>query len=223
MSRIAKHPVELPSGVEAKITARSSASRSKRANSLSKSRTTSRLKPRRHADKSLEGVDNRNAAMMWGTTASLVRGMIKGVSEGYKRLIIEGVVSALRCRARIWFSRSASRTKCATKFRKASKSRSQADRNRDPRHRQAESRPGRRRAVPDEAPPSRIRAKGINYEGRHIRRKRQVIEGLKNHGIRNIKTAPHLAGTQSGQEAAEVSNRPRLSVHRAPASTSARK
>jgi large subunit ribosomal protein L6 len=36
--------------------------------------------------------ESKQAARMWGTTASLVRGMIKGVTDGYaKKLIIEGV------------------------------------------------------------------------------------------------------------------------------------
>ncbi len=92
MSRIAKHPIKLPSGVDAKLAGRKV--------------TIKGAKGELHLDvvndvnaEIKDGTivlkkasESRHAAAMWGTTASLIKGMIKGVSEGYsKKLVIEGV------------------------------------------------------------------------------------------------------------------------------------
>lgn len=92
MSRIAKHPIKLPTGVDAKLAGRKV--------------TIKGAKGELHLDvindikaEIKDGTivlqkanDSRHAAAMWGTTASLVKGMIKGVTEGYsKKLVIEGV------------------------------------------------------------------------------------------------------------------------------------
>ncbi|MBI1215205.1 MAG: 50S ribosomal protein L6 [Alphaproteobacteria bacterium] len=92
MSRIAKHPIAIPAGVEAKLSGKSLTVKGKKGE----------LKLEISNDISAEVKDgqitlkkanaSRHAVKMWGTTASLVRGMIVGVTEGYtKRLVIEGV------------------------------------------------------------------------------------------------------------------------------------
>jgi large subunit ribosomal protein L6 len=92
MSRIAKNPIPIPTGVDAKLTGKSLAIKGKKGE----------LKLEISNDISAEikdghvvlkkASDSRHAAKMWGTTSSLVRGMIVGVTEGYmKRLVIEGV------------------------------------------------------------------------------------------------------------------------------------
>ncbi len=92
MSRIAKHPIPVPAGVEVKLAGRKLSVKGKKGeltldicndiNAEVKDGTVI-LK------KSNEG---RHARNMWGTTSSLIKGMLKGVTEGYsKRMLIEGV------------------------------------------------------------------------------------------------------------------------------------
>lgn len=92
MSRIAKHPIPLPAGVEAKLTGKKLAIKGKKGElSLDISNDIgAEIKDGAIVLRKLS--ESRQARNMWGTTSSLVRGMIKGVSEGYmKRLLIEGV------------------------------------------------------------------------------------------------------------------------------------
>ena len=83
MSRIAKNPIAIPSGVEIKVSGKKLAVKGKTGElTLVKDGTVvlSKLS------------ESRQARNMWGTTSSLVRGMIKGVTEGFnKKLVIEGV------------------------------------------------------------------------------------------------------------------------------------
>ncbi len=92
MSRIAKHPIPVPAGVEVKLAGRKLSVKGKKGeltldicndiNAEVKDGTVI-LK------KSNEG---RHARNMWGTTSSLIKGMLKGVTDGYsKRMLIEGV------------------------------------------------------------------------------------------------------------------------------------
>ena len=92
MSRIAKHPIPVPAGVEVKLAGRKLSIKGKKGelsldicndiNAEVKDGTVI-LK------KSNEG---RHARNMWGTTSSLIKGMLKGVTDGYsKRMLIEGV------------------------------------------------------------------------------------------------------------------------------------
>lgn len=92
MSRIAKHPIAIPAGVEAKLNGKKLAIKG----------TKGELSLDINGDIGAEIKDgsivlrklseSRQSRNMWGTTSSLVRGMIKGVTEGYqKRLLIEGV------------------------------------------------------------------------------------------------------------------------------------
>lgn len=92
MSRIAKHPIPLPAGVEAKLSGKKLAIKGKKGElSLDISNDIgAEIKDGTIVLRKLS--ESRQARNMWGTTSSLVRGMIKGVSEGYqKRLLIEGV------------------------------------------------------------------------------------------------------------------------------------
>jgi large subunit ribosomal protein L6 len=92
MSRIAKHPIALPAGIEAKLSGKKLAIKGKKGElSLDiDSEIGAEIKDGTIVLRKLS--ESRQARNMWGTTSSLVRGMIKGVSEGYqKRLLIEGV------------------------------------------------------------------------------------------------------------------------------------
>lgn len=92
MSRIAKHPIKLPEGVEAKLTGKKLSIKGKKGqlelvvcNDINAEMVDGAVVLKK-------AVESRHARNMWGTTSSLVRGMIKGVTEGYqKKLVIEGV------------------------------------------------------------------------------------------------------------------------------------
>ena len=92
MSRIAKHPIALPAGVQATLSGKKLAIKGKNGelslnidNEIGAEIAEGSIVLRKLSD-------SRQAHRMWGTTSSLVRGMIKGVTEGYqKRLLIEGV------------------------------------------------------------------------------------------------------------------------------------
>lgn len=92
MSRIAKHPIKLPTGVEAKLAGKKLTVKGKKGElSITVSNDIS-AEVKDNAVVLGKATQSRHAKAMWGTTASLVRGMIKGVTEGYmKRLVIEGV------------------------------------------------------------------------------------------------------------------------------------
>jgi len=92
MSRIAKHPIHIPAGVDVKVTDGVLVVKGKKGE----------LKLQLVSDISVEVKDGsllvkpanetRFAQNMWGTTASNFRNMLKGVTEGYsKKLVIEGV------------------------------------------------------------------------------------------------------------------------------------
>lgn len=92
MSRIAKHPIALPAGVEAKLSGKKLAIKGKKGELSMEvdSEIGAEIKDGAVVLRKLS--ESRQARNMWGTTSSLVRGMIKGVTEGYqKRLLIEGV------------------------------------------------------------------------------------------------------------------------------------
>ena len=92
MSRIAKHPIKLPSGVEAKLQGKKLSIKGKKGELTIDVSNDIAAEVKDGSVVLKKANESRSAATMWGTTASLVRGMIKGVSEGYsKRLIIEGV------------------------------------------------------------------------------------------------------------------------------------
>ena len=92
MSRIAKHPIKCLPGVEARLAGKKLSIKGKKGElSLDIDRDII-AEVKDNAVLLKKANESRPARMMWGTTASLVRGMMKGVSEGYqKKLIIEGV------------------------------------------------------------------------------------------------------------------------------------
>ena len=92
MSRIAKHPIPIPAGVDVKVNGEKLVVKGKKGEltltlvndiSAKVSGDTVVLKP----------LSNASFAMnMWGTTAANVKNMIKGVTVGYsKKLLIQGV------------------------------------------------------------------------------------------------------------------------------------
>lgn len=92
MSRIAKHPIKLPAGVEAKLTGKKLAIKGKKGELTLDVSNDIKAEIKDGAVVLSKMSESRQARNMWGTTSSLVRGMIKGVSEGYaKKLVIEGV------------------------------------------------------------------------------------------------------------------------------------
>jgi large subunit ribosomal protein L6 len=92
MSRIAKHPIKIPAGVEVKLNGKKLLVKGKKGeltldlvNDIGAEVKDGALvlKPLSKA---------RTAMVMWGTTASNFRNMLKGVTEGYsKKLLLEGV------------------------------------------------------------------------------------------------------------------------------------
>ena len=92
MSRIAKHPIKLPSGVEAKLQGSKLTVKGKKGE-LSMEVSNDITTEIKDGAVNFEKANNSaHAGRMYGTTASLLRGMIEGVTEGFtKRLIIEGV------------------------------------------------------------------------------------------------------------------------------------
>jgi large subunit ribosomal protein L6 len=92
MSRIAKNPIPVPAGVEVKLAGRQLSVKGKKGElSLDIcSDITAEIKDGTVILK--KSNESRHARNMWGTTSSLVKGMLKGVTEGYsKRMVIEGV------------------------------------------------------------------------------------------------------------------------------------
>lgn len=92
MSRIAKHPIKLPAGVEAKLTGSKLLIKGKKGELTLDVTSEIKAELKDGAIVLSKTTESRHARNMWGTTSSLVRGMIKGVTDGYsKKLVIEGV------------------------------------------------------------------------------------------------------------------------------------
>lgn len=92
MSRIAKHPIPVPAGVDVKLAGKKLSVKGKKGElSLEVSNDiNAEIKDGKIVLQKAN--ESRHARNMWGTTSSLVRGMLVGVTEGYqKRLVIEGV------------------------------------------------------------------------------------------------------------------------------------
>ena len=172
MSRIAKHPIPVPAGVEVKVSGKKLSVKGKMGElSLNLVNDISAevkggaviLKPLSEA---------RTARVMWGTTASNLRNMIKGVTEGYKkRLVIEGVgfLAALKGKdlvLQIGFSHEVNyKTPQGIEIKV-------------PKQTEIEISGIDKQKVGQVAAeiylmkkPEPYKGKGINYEGRHIRRK----------------------------------------------------
>lgn len=92
MSRIAKHPIKIPAGVEAKLSGKKLSIKGKKGELALEISNDISAEIKDGGITLKKASESRHAGNMWGTTSSLIRGMIKGVTEGYqKRLIIEGV------------------------------------------------------------------------------------------------------------------------------------
>lgn len=92
MSRIAKHPIKLPSGVEAKLTGSTLSVKGPKGQLTLEVSNDLTTEIKDGAVNFEKANNSRHASCMYGTTASLLRGMITGVSEGFvKRLVIDGV------------------------------------------------------------------------------------------------------------------------------------
>lgn len=92
MSRIAKHPIPVPAGVEVKLAGRQLSVKGKKGELNLDICNDIKAEVKDGHVILQKANESRHARNMWGTTSSLVKGMLKGVTEGYtKRLIIEGV------------------------------------------------------------------------------------------------------------------------------------
>lgn len=92
MSRIAKHPIKVLPGVDVKLSGRKMTVKGKKGELSYDIHPEISAEMKDGAVTFKKATNSRLAGSMWGTTSSLLRGMMKGVSEGYsKRLLIEGV------------------------------------------------------------------------------------------------------------------------------------
>ncbi|MDD9901124.1 MAG: 50S ribosomal protein L6 [Alphaproteobacteria bacterium] len=92
MSRIAKHPIKLPEGVDAKLVGKKLTIKGKKGELHLEVCNDINAEVKDGAVVLTKANETSFARAMWGTTSSLVRGMMKGVSEGFqKRLVIDGV------------------------------------------------------------------------------------------------------------------------------------
>lgn len=92
MSRIAKHPIKVPAGVEVKLNGKKLHVKGKKGE-LTLDLISDIGAEVKDGAVSLKPLSNaRHAMVMWGTTASNIRNMLKGVTDGYsKKLLLEGV------------------------------------------------------------------------------------------------------------------------------------
>ena len=92
MSRIAKHPIPVPAGVDVKLAGKKLSVKGKKGELHLEVCNDINAEVKDGHVILKKANETRHARNMWGTTSSLVRGMLTGVTEGYqKRLIIEGV------------------------------------------------------------------------------------------------------------------------------------
>lgn len=92
MSRIAKHPIPVPAGVEVKLAGRKLSVKGKKGELTLDICNDINAEVKDGTVILKKSNESRHARNMWGTTSSLVKGMLKGVTEGYsKRMLIEGV------------------------------------------------------------------------------------------------------------------------------------
>jgi large subunit ribosomal protein L6 len=92
MSRIAKHPIKIPAGVEVKVAGKKLTVKGKKGELVLDlvSDIGAEVKDGAVIVKPLSNA--RFATNMWGTTAANLRAMMKGVTDGYsKKLLLEGV------------------------------------------------------------------------------------------------------------------------------------
>ncbi len=92
MSRLAKHPIKVPEGVDVKINGDTLVVKGKKGELSLKTVSEVSVEMKDGAVLVQPVGDSRFAASMWGTTASNIKNMFVGVTEGYsKKLEIQGV------------------------------------------------------------------------------------------------------------------------------------
>jgi large subunit ribosomal protein L6 len=92
MSRIAKHPIPVPAGIEVKLAGRKLSVKGKKGELSLDICSDINAEVKDGTVVLKKSNESRHARNMWGTTSSLIKGMLKGVTEGYsKRMLIEGV------------------------------------------------------------------------------------------------------------------------------------
>lgn len=92
MSRIAKHPIKIPTGVDVKLAGKKLTVKGKKGELALDivSEVGAELKDGALILKPLS--KSKESLVMWGTTAANFRNMLKGVTDGYsKKLLLEGV------------------------------------------------------------------------------------------------------------------------------------
>jgi large subunit ribosomal protein L6 len=172
MSRIAKHPIKIPAGVDVKVNGKKLVVKGKLGELALTLINDISVEVKDGAAIVKPLTDARLARDMWGTTASNLRNMMKGVTEGYKeKLVIEGVGfrAALKGKdlvLQIGFSHEVNyKTPQGIEIKV-------------PKQTEIEISGIDKQKVGQVAaeifamkPPEPYKGKGINYEGRHIRRK----------------------------------------------------
>src|SRR3954468_18070175 len=92
MSRIAKHPIKIPAGVEVKLNGRKLNVKGKKGELALDLVQEIGVEIKDGAVTIRPISESRFARNMWGTTAANLRNMLDGVTEGYsKKLLLEGV------------------------------------------------------------------------------------------------------------------------------------
>jgi len=109
--------------------------------------------------------ETKRARSQWGTSRTLIKHLITGVTKGFEqKLEITGVATARRCRARTCSFNSATAMMWSIRSPKGSRSWRRTDRNHD--HRSDKQRVGQVAAeIRDFRPPEPYKGKGVKYAG----------------------------------------------------------
>lgn len=92
MSRVGKHPVELPQGVTAEVKGHTVAIKGKLGNLSIEFPAEVDVKMEAGKLSVTPRLNSQRARMMWGTTRNNLNNLVKGVSEGFRTVLeIEGV------------------------------------------------------------------------------------------------------------------------------------
>lgn len=92
MSRLAKHPIQIPAGVDVKFSNNVLVVKGKKGELSLKTLDDVTVEVKDGAVSIQPANDTQFATSMWGTTAANFKNMLRGVTDGYiKRLMIEGV------------------------------------------------------------------------------------------------------------------------------------
>lgn len=172
MSRIAKHPIKIPAGVEVKLNGKVLHVKGKKGELTLTlvSDVGAEVKDGAIALKPLSTA--KTAMVMWGTTASNVRNMFKGVTDGYsKKLLLEGVGFRVALKGKdltlqIGFSHEVNyKTPAGIEIKAPKPTEVEV-------HGIDKQKVGQVAAeIYSLKPPEPYKGKGFRYEGQHIRRK----------------------------------------------------